>query len=299
MSSQLFGDGPSNLDAYVRWLRSLAGRIRQNRIATTGVTLVGLFSVLGIVGPVLAPHDPTAIDTTNMLARPSLLHPMGTDNVGRDIFSRVLTGARVSLIVAVSVPIISMLVGVPVGLIAGYYGGVLDNVLMRFIDSLFAFPALILGLTLVAIFGQGLVNVIIAISIVYVPQFARITRGAAISASNEDHVVSAEIIGASDARIIVIHVLPFCVSPILVQGTITAAAAILIEAALSFLGVGVPPPNPTWGRMLDSSMRFLGQAWWFATFPGLAIIMAVLGINLLGDGLRDILDPRMDSEGRW
>jgi len=276
-----------------RRARLFARRFRASRLAVAGAGVLSLFVFLGLFGPVLAPHDPAAMSTGNALAPPSLEHPFGTDNFGRDVFSRVLAGARIALTVAVFVPLVSMAAGVPVGLVAGYFGGWIDNALMRVMDSLFAFPAILLGLTLVAVFGQGLRNIVIAIGIVFIPQFARITRGSAASAAEEEHVTTARSLGATHTRIIAVHVFPFCLSAILVQATITAAIAILVEASLSFLGVGIPPPQPSWGTMLQVAKGYLEQAWWFGFFPGLAIVFAVLGFNLLGDGLRDVLDPRV------
>jgi ABC-type dipeptide/oligopeptide/nickel transport system permease subunit len=199
--------------------------------------------------------------------------------------------------VAVLTPLVAMSVGVPVGLLAGYYGGRLDDALMRVMDSIFAFPTILLGLTLVAVFGQSLTNIVLALGIVFVPQFARITRGSALSVSRENHVKVARSLGASDARILALHVFPFCLSSILVQATITAALAIILESSLSFLGVGVPPPRPSWGGMLRVGKGFVGSGeWWYSVFPGLAIVLSVLGFNLLGDGLRSVLDPRTDPD---
>lgn len=276
-----------------RRIRLFVARFRQSKLAMMGAGVLSAFVFLGIFGPYLTPHDPTVMNTGNALAPPSAQHPFGTDNFGRDILSRVLAGTRIALTVAVFVPLVSMSVGVPVGLVSGYFGGWIDNSLMRIMDSLFAFPAILLGLTLVAVFGQGLRNIIIAIGIVFIPQFARITRGSAASAAKEDHVKAARSVGASHTRILLYHILPFCVSAILVQASITAAIAILIEASLSFLGVGIPAPAPSWGAMLQVAKGYIESAWWFGFFPGLAIIFAVLGFNLLGDGLRDVLDPRM------
>jgi len=285
--------GESDWDVRFRRVRLFSARFRKSRLAMAGAGVFSTFVLLGIFGPYIAPHDPTVMNTGNALASPSATHPFGTDNFGRDILSRVLAGTRIALTVAVFVPIVSMAIGVPVGLVSGYFGGWTDNVLMRIMDSFFAFPAILLGLTLVAVFGQGLRNIVIAIGIVFIPQFARITRGSAASAAKEEHVKAARSSGASHLRILSVHVLPFCISAIMVQASITAAIAILIEASLSFLGVGIPAPNPSWGTMLQVAKGYLESAWWFGFFPGVAIVFAVLGFNLLGDGLRDVLDPRM------
>lgn len=271
-------------------------RFKKSRLAVVGSFLLTAFVFVGVFGPLLAPHDPAAIDTTNRFVGPTLEHPMGTDHLGRDVFSRVIEGARIALIVSVAVPFMSMAVGVPVGLASGYFGGWIDNSLMRVMDSLFAFPSILLALTFVAVFGTGLLNITIAMAIVFVPVFARITRGSAISATQEEHVKAAQALGGSNGRIIAFHVFPYCFSAIMVQATITAAAAILIEASLSYLGVGIQPPDPSWGAELQEAQGEIDTAWWFGLFPGLAIVFTVLGFNLLGDGLRDVLDPRMDPD---
>lgn len=273
-----------------------ARRFAKSKLAVVGTVILSVFVFVGIFGPMLAPHDPAQIDTANSLAGPTMEHPMGTDHYGRDVFSRVLEGARIALIVAAAVPVLAMSVGVPIGLISGYFGGWIDNTLMRFMDSLFAFPSILLALTFVAVFGTGLFNVTVAMAIVFVPVFARITRGSAISAAQEEHVKAAQALGGSHFRVISLHVFPYCISAIMVQATITAAAAILIEASLSFLGVGIQPPDPSWGAELQVAKGYMNDAWWFGVFPGLAIVFAVLGFNLLGDGLRDVLDPRMDPD---
>jgi len=277
----------------VRRARRFLARFRKNRLAVIGATVLGLFLVVAIFAPQIAPYDYAATNVPERLEGPSATHPFGTDQYGRDIFSRVVYGARIAFQVAVATPLVAMLVGVPVGLLSGYFGGRVDDVLMRLMDSIFAFPSILLGLTLVAIFGQSLTNIIIALGIVFIPQFARITRGSALSVSKEAHVKAARSMGASHARILAFHVLPFCMSAILVQASIVAALAIILEASLSFLGVGVPPPRPSWGAILRVGKGFVSSGqWWYSVFPGLAIVFSVLGFNLLGDGLRDILDPR-------
>jgi ABC-type dipeptide/oligopeptide/nickel transport system permease subunit len=281
----------------VQRLRRGLRRLRRNRLATTGLLLCLLFAFVAAFPGELATHPFDATNVPERLQGPSLEHPMGTDRYGRDILSRVIFGARVAFLVAVLTPAVAMLVGVPVGLVAGYYGGRLDDVLMRAMDSVFAFPTILLGLTLVAVFGQSLTNIVLALGIVFVPQFARITRGSALSASREDHVKVARSLGASDLRVLALHVFPFCVSAILVQATITGALAVILESSLSFLGVGVPPPRPSWGAMLRVGKGFVVSGeWWYSVFPGLAIVVSVLGFNLLGDGLRSVLDPRSDPD---
>ncbi|MFB6198468.1 MAG: ABC transporter permease [Halobacteriaceae archaeon] len=280
---------PATQRRVCRFLR----RFRQNTLAVAGFIIILLLFVMAIFAPYFAPYDITQTNVDHALEAPSLAHPFGTDRYGRDILSRVIVGSRIALQVAITVPLVAMVVGVPIGLLAGYFGGRFDNVLMRFMDGLFAFPSILLGLTLVAVFGQSLLNIIVALGIVFIPQFARITRGATVSVVTEDHIKAAQSLGASHARIIIVHILPFCLSAIVVQATITAALAILLESSLSFLGIGVSPPPPSWGTMLRSGREFIHSGyWWYSTFPGLAIVISVLGFNLLGDGLRDVLDPR-------
>ena len=279
----------------VRRLRGGLRRLRRNRLATAGLLLCLLFAFVAAFPGELATHPFDATNVPERLQGPSPEHPMGTDRYGRDVYSRVVFGARVAFVVAVLTPAVAALVGVPVGLVAGYYGGRVDDVLMRAMDSVFAFPTILLGLTLVAVFGQSLANIVLALGVVFVPQFARVTRGSALSAAREDHVKVARSLGASDLRVLVLHVFPFCVSAVLVQATITAALAVVLESSLSFLGVGVPPPRPSWGAMLRVGKGFVASGeWWYSVFPGLAIVVSVLGFNLLGDGLRDVLDPRSD-----
>lgn len=281
----------------VRRAKRTVHRLRGNRLATIGLVVLGLFFFLALFAPQIAPYGYAETNVPDRLEGPSATHPFGTDQYGRDIFSRVLFGARIALQVAIAVPLVAMIVGVPVGLLSGYYGGHIDNTLMRLMDAIFAFPSILLGLTLVAVFGQSLINIVIALGIVFIPQFARITRGSAMSVAREDHVKVARSMGASDLRILGLHVLPFCISAILVQASITAALAIVLESSLSFLGVGVPPPRPSWGAMLRVGKGFISSGqWWYSVFPGLGIVFSVLGFNLLGDGLRDVLDPRTDPD---
>jgi len=255
----------------------------------------GVVLFLGFVaafGQALAPYDPLAMDFTARFAPPSLAHPFGTDDFGRDLFSRVLYGARVSVQVAFIAVGISASAGVTLGVTAGYLGGWVDEVIMRAMDVIFAFPAVLLAITVMAILGRGVENAMIAIAIVYAPIFARVTRGAVISVRDREFVTAARALGQSHVRIMWAHVLPNALGPIIVQTSLSLAFAILAEAALSFFGLGTQPPDPSWGRMLAEGRGFLGQAPWMGVFPGLAIMVSVLGFNLLGDGLRDVLDPR-------
>lgn len=288
--------GSTNLSPLFRRFRTWFNRIRRSRLATVGLFVLGAFVFVAVFAPLIAPYEAGTMNVQDRLQPPSMDYPFGTDHYGRDIFSRVVLGTRIAMQVAFAVPLVSMAIGVPIGLLSGYFGGRVDNVLMRLMDAIFAFPAVLLGLTIVAVFGAGLTNIIAALGVVFVPQFARVTRSSAISVVREDHVKAARSLGASNLRIIGLHVFPFCISAIMVQATITAALAIIVEASLSFLGVGVPPPRPSWGVMLRTGKGHLDSAWWFSVFPGVAIILSVLGFNLLGDGLRDVLDPRTDFD---
>ena len=275
-----------------RGRRSLARRALRHPLVVTGGSIVLLLALVAIFGRWLAPFDPTGMDFAARFAPPSLTHPFGTDDFGRDVFSRVLYGAAVSFKVAFIAVGISGTVGVLLGLAAGFLGGWLDEVVMRVMDILFAFPAVLLAITIMAILGRGVGNAMVAIAIVYIPIFARVTRGAVISVRGREYVTAARALGEGRWRIMLRHVLPNALGPIIVQTSLSLAFAILAEAALSFFGLGTQPPEPSWGRMLSTGRSFLGQAPWMGIFPGLAIMVSVLGFNLLGDGLRDVLDPR-------
>jgi len=264
----------------------------RHRLVVAGGSIVLLLGVLALFGRALAPHDPLMMDFTARFAPPSWTHPFGTDDFGRDLFSRVLYGARVSVQVAFIAVSLSGVAGVTLGVLAGYLGGWIDEVIMRVMDVIFAFPAVLLAITVMAILGRGVENAMIAIAIVYAPIFARVTRGAVISVRDREFVTAARALGQGHGRVMFKHVLPNALGPIIVQTSLSLAFAILAEAALSFFGLGTQPPDPSWGRMLSEGRGFLGQAPWMGIFPGLAIMLSVLGFNLLGDGLRDVLDPR-------
>ena len=264
----------------------------RHRLVVAGGSIVLLLGVLALFGRALAPHDPLMMDFTTRFAPPSWTHPFGTDDFGRDLFSRVLYGARVSVQVAFIAVSLSGVAGVTLGVLAGYLGGWIDEVIMRVMDVIFAFPAVLLAITVMAILGRGVENAMIAIAIVYAPIFARVTRGAVISVRDREFVTAARALGQGHGRVMFKHVLPNTLGPIIVQTSLSLAFAILAEAALSFFGLGTQPPDPSWGRMLSEGRGFLGQAPWMGIFPGLAIMLSVLGFNLLGDGLRDVLDPR-------
>jgi peptide/nickel transport system permease protein len=266
-----------------------------NKLAVVGLAVLAVLVVAAVSGSALAPHGINAIDVQNRLQPPSPQHWFGTDELGRDIFSRVLVAAKVSLQVGVIAVGISLVAGVTLGLVAGYYGGRVDDVVMRVMDMLFAFPAILLAIAILAVLGPGLANAMIAIGIVYTPIFARITRASVLSVREEVFVRAARSIGASDVRILRLHILPNVMAPIIVQTSLSLAFAILSEAALSFLGLGVQPPQPSWGRMLFDGRGFIEQAWWMGVFPGLAIFVTVLAFNIVGDALRDALDPKQRS----
>lgn len=245
----------------------------------------------------LAPHDPTQPNYDATLVGPSLEYPMGTDLTGRGIFSRVLAGARISLLVGLFAVSLAMVVGVPIGSVAGYTGGWVDEALMRATDVMISFPALVLALALVGALGPNLRNVILVIGIVYSPQYARLIRGQVLSIKEEEYVEAAENTGLGDMQILFKHVIPNSFAPVFVQATFHVATAIIFEASLSFLGLGVQPPTPTWGVLIAEGRNYLPDQWWISTFPGIAIFVTVLTLNLLGDGLRDEFDPRSATEG--
>ena len=248
--------------------------------------------LVALLAPALAPHDPLATDLYGRLQPPSLNHPMGTDELGRDILSRVIFGARISLRIGLICIAISMTTGTALGLLAGYRGGLVDGLVMRLMDVLLAFPSILLAIAIVAVLGPGIENVMVAVSAVLVPQFARLVRASVLSVRELAYVEAARALGASGLRIALVSVLPNCLTPLVVQASLSLATAILDAAGLSFLGLGAQPPTPEWGAMLNSGRDLLLKAPWVMAFPGLAIFVVALGLNLLGDGLRDALDPR-------
>lgn len=278
-----------------RWeaRRILWRRFQRNKGAMFGLAIFLTMLVTAVFAPLLAPYDPLEQNYLEAMQLPSAKHWLGTDSFGRDILSRIIYGARIALTVGVLAVLLSMLVGVTLGLISGYYGGVVDTVIMRFMDGLFAFPILILAIALMAILGLGVRNVIIAVAVGYIAPFARVTRGDVLAIKEETYVEAARLTGVSDAAIIVRHILPNVLAPIIVQAALRVSAAIITEAGLSFLGLGPPPPTPVWGSMISEGREFLVIAWHISTFPGLALMLTVVGLNLFGDGLRDTLDPRL------
>lgn len=275
--------------------RGLARRLARDRRALFALAVLALATVSAVFAPWLAPYDP--IDqTADILLPPARAHPLGTDDLGRDLLSRIIYGSRVSLFVGVVTVGVATVAGVVLGLLAGYYGRWVDMLVMRYIDLQWAFPNFIIAVGLVAVFGTGLLNVLVAVTLAYVDDFARITRGMVLALREEEFVVAARAVGTSDARIMFREILPNALSPILVQATVGVSYAILAEAALSFLGLGVKPATPTWGLILNDARPFFVEAWWLGIFPGLAIMLAVLSINFLGDGLGDLLNVK-ESQG--
>lgn len=271
----------------IRFFREIA----KDRKALFGLVVLSFFGFLAIFGQWIAPHDPNAMQF-DMLQSPSLEFPLGTDDLGRDLLSRVIHGTQISLFVGVSTVAIALFFGLALGLLAGYYGGWIDFVIMRYIDLQWAFPNFIIAVYLVAVFGAGLLNVIIAISLAFLDDFARIARSMVLTIKHEQYVDAARVTGAANSRILWRHILPNSVAPIIVQATVSVSYAILGEASLSFLGLGVEADTPTWGLILADGRSFISRAWWLGLFPGLAIMLTVLSINFLGDGLRDYLDVR-------
>ena len=284
---ELAGGGAGEARRRWRWVRTL----QRDKKALFGLFVLAAFTLGAIFAPWVAPYDPRAQEF-KMLLPPSAVHPLGTDDLGRDLFSRIVYGARISLFVGVTTVLIALIVGVLLGLVAGYYGGWLDSLIMRYIDLQWAFPNFIIAVYLVAIFGTGLENVIVAISLAFLDDFARIARGMVLAIREEEYVTAAKAVGASDLRILLRYVLPNALAPIIVQATVSVSYAILAEAGLSFLGLGVKPTTPTWGLILSDARTFISRAWWLGVFPGLAIMLTVLSINFLGDALRDIFDVR-------
>jgi peptide/nickel transport system permease protein len=266
--------------------------LARNPTAAIAATVLVLIVLVAVFDTAIAPAGPNDIDVEHRLQPPSWTHLFGTDDLGRDILSRVVLGASVSLRVGFLSVGLALVVGTLIGLLAGFYGGWTDDVLMRVMDMLFAFPAVLLAIAVLAVRGPGPNNAILAIGIVYIPIFARVTRASVLGVREEVYVRASRSVGASDLRLLWRHVLPNAAPPIIVQTSISLAFAVLAEAALSFLGLGTQPPNPSWGLMLAEGRGYIDLAWWLAFFPGMAIVVTVLCFNLLGDGLRDVLDPR-------
>lgn len=268
-------------------------RFRRSRSAVVGLIMLLILILMAVFAEVIAPYDPIKQDLTNRMDTPSAEHIFGTDELGRDIFSRIVFGARISVTVGLIAVSISCVGGVLLGAIAGFYGGRLDDVIMRFMDILMAIPGILLNISIVAAMGTGLQNVMIAIGISSIPGYCRIVRASILSIKDQEFVEASRAAGASDAFIIMQHILPNCLAPLIVQATLRIGGSILMCASLSFIGIGIVPPTPEWGAMLSTGRDFLRDAPHLTTFPGIAIMFAVFAMNLMGDGLRDALDPKL------
>jgi peptide/nickel transport system permease protein len=267
-------------------------RLLRNFAFTSGLILTVALLFVAIAAPLIAPYDPNFQDTSRRLEPPSKAHPLGLDDLGRDVLSRIIWGARVSLRVGFSVVILASLIGITLGAISGYFGGWTDTIIMRLTDILLAFPGILLAIAMVAVLGPSLNNVVIALATIGWVGYARLVRGQVLKVREMEYVTAAKALGARSPRVIIRHVLPNVINPVIVMATLGLAGAILSEAALSFLGLGVQPPTPSWGAMLTAGRRYLGLANHLAIFPGAAIMAAVMGLNFLGDGLIDALDPK-------
>jgi dipeptide transport system permease protein len=271
----------------------------ENRGAVVGLVVFVSIVLVAVFAPLLAPYAPNAQFRDALLVPPAWVDGgragflLGTDALGRDILSRLIYGSRFSMFIGLAVVVLAVSGGILIGLVAGYCRGWVDALLMRVMDVILAFPSLLLALVLVAVMGPGLVNAMISIAIVLQPHFARLTRAAVMAEKSREYVVSAKVVGASHVRLMFVTILPNCLAPLIVQGTLSFSTAILDAAALGFLGMGAQPPTPEWGTMLAEAREFILRAWWVVTFPGLAILITVLAINLIGDGLRDALDPKL------
>lgn len=276
-----------------------AGFIRlllRNRLAAVGLGFIVLWTIAAVIAPWVAPYDPYVPDVASKLQSPSAAHLLGTDNFGRDILSRVLYGARISIWTGLIAVGISFVIGVPLGGIAAYYGGRTETIIMRLLDVLLSFPSLVLSMAIAASIGAGLSSAMIAVGIVGIPEFGRLMYGQTISLREKEYVEAARSIGVKDRVILLRHILPNALAPLLVQATLGMGFAILTASSLSFLGLGVKPPTAEWGAMIAEGREYIiSGEWWLVTFPGLSIATAILGFNLLGDGLRDVLDPRLRS----
>jgi peptide/nickel transport system permease protein len=274
-------------------MKMMTNRFKKNKRAMVGLWMVLVFIIVAIFAPLIAPYDPIEQNMQIMLEKPSLKHPFGTDEFGRDLLSRIIYGAQISLAIGTIGVLIAVVFGVALGTIAGYFGGWIDHIIMRIMDIFMAFPSFLLALAIVSVLGPGMVNVMIAIGIFSIPNFSRIARSSVISIKNKEFIEATRAMGGTDTRIIIKHLIPNSISPIIVLSTMRIATAIITAAGLSFLGMGAQPPTPEWGAMLSTGREYLRVAPHVSTIPGLAIMFLVLGFNMLGDGLRDALDPKM------
>ncbi len=286
--------GPKRSSPRIEAFKAFWKRLRKNKAAVVGGFFIILFVIVAIIGPHVMSQDPTKVDVLNKLQTPSAEHWFGTDNFGRDIFTRIIFGMPLTLKVGFLSVAIGGSVGVVLGIISGYYGGKIDTIIMRLMDVLLAFPGILLALAIVSVLGGSLTNVIIAVSIFSVPAFARIVRGSTLSVRKLEYIDAVRALGASDFRIIFKHILPNVMSPIIVQATLRIATAVLTASGLSFLGLGAQPPDPEWGAMLNDGRTYMKSSPHIIMFPGMMIVIVVLAFNIFGDGLRDALDPKMN-----
>ncbi len=285
---------PREFAAQSRSLRREAWRrFRRQTPAMLGLTILLILVLASLAAPLLTPYDPEKLKLADALIHPNLTHPLGTDHLGRDMLARLLYGGRLSLMIGFLAVGIGLIVGTPLGAISGYYGGWVDMVVQRMADILLSFPSILLALALVAVLGVGLKNVIISVGVSAIPSFIRLVRGSVLSIREQTYVEAARSVGVKDHVILRRHILVNAMAPVIVQATLNLGTAILVAAGLGFLGLGVQPPTPEWGAMLGEGRQYIFSASYMATFPGLAIFLAVLGFNLMGDGLRDALDPRL------
>jgi peptide/nickel transport system permease protein len=304
MASRSLADAAGSAGPASRAYTSQAGarafwrRFLRTRLAGIGVLIVGALVLSALLAPLVSPYDPTRQRLLEALQGPSATHLLGTDENGRDVLSRILYGAQVSLAAGILSVSIALALGVVSGLVSGYFSGWVDNLIMRAMDALLSFPTLVLALAITAALGPGLRNAMLAIGIVYTPLFARLTRGQVLSVREREFVEAARTVGAGHGRIMLRHILPNVTAPLIVQASLSVAFAILAEATLSFLGLGVQPPQPSWGSMVSAGKDYLAQAPWLAFAPGGAILLAVMGFNFLGDAIRDALDPRLLREAK-
>lgn len=264
----------------------------RNKLTLTGFVIVGLVVLVGLLAPVLAPYDPNLMDIPARLQGPSSAHPFGTDEMGRDILSRVMYGARISIAVGVIIVAVSAAIGVVLGSLSGYFGGKIDQAVMAVTDMILAFPSMVLALALTAAMGPGLLNTMLAVIIVRIPMYTRLMRGQVLVQKEQQYVRAARTFGEKPFWIVARHIVPNCLTPLMVQMTLGIGDAILIASSMSFIGLGAQPPTPEWGAMISTARVYAIDQWWYAAFPGLSILITIMGFNLIGDGIRDILDPR-------
>ncbi|MFP8953642.1 nickel transporter permease [Natrialbaceae archaeon A-arb3/5] len=275
--------------------RTAVSELRSNRLTLVGAIIVAVLGFVAIVGPAIVPYDPTAQDLSNRLQGPSMSHPLGTDQLGRDVATRLVYGARLSLGIAILVTTLRVVIGTTVGLVAGYAGGWVDELFMRLVDVQLAFPGLVLALVVAGILGPSLRNVMIALAIVGWTTYARVVRGSVLTIKEQEYVDAARLVGTPRRRLFKRHLLPGVINPVLVLATLNLGTVVLATAGLSFIGLGAQPPTAEWGTMLAGGREYIRSAWWIVNAPGVAIMLTVLGFNLLGDGLRDVLDPKQQA----